>query len=56
VAREALAAGERGLARFSVQLLRPVQPMLADSAAGPDEALARVGEAAIEFKIDGARI
>ena len=56
VAREALAEGEPGLARFSVQLLRPVQPMLADSAVGPDEALARLGEAAIEFKIDGARI
>jgi DNA ligase-1 len=56
VAASALADGEAGLAGFSVQLLRPVQPMLADSADDLADALTRVGDAALEIKVDGARI
>ena len=56
VARAALAEGEPALAQFLVQLFRPVQPMLADSASDVGEALDRLGEAALEFKLDGARI
>ena len=56
VARAALTEGESGLARFSVQLFRPVQPMLAGSAEDESDALAELGEAALEWKLDGARI
>jgi len=56
VARAALEQGAAGLARFSLRLLMPVSPMLANSAEDPAEALDRMGEAAFEFKLDGARI
>jgi DNA ligase-1 len=36
--------------------MRPVQPMLAESADGVDAALAELGDAAIEYKLDGARV
>ena len=36
--------------------MRPSQPMLADTADDVGEALERVGEAALECKLDGARI
>jgi ATP-dependent DNA ligase I len=56
VARAALADGERGLAQFILQPFQPVQPMLADSAADVGDALATLGEASLEYKLDGARI
>jgi DNA ligase-1 len=57
VARAALVEGEAGLAQYGLQLFRPVQPMLADSAPTVAEAMAESGgEAAIEWKLDGARI
>jgi ATP-dependent DNA ligase I len=59
VAGVALAEGAAGLARFALTPLRPVQPMLAQTAAGAPEALARVGpagRAAVEWKVDGARV
>ena len=56
VARAALIEGRPGLARFRLQLFRPLQPMLAQPAADPGEALERLGEAAFELKLDGARI
>ena len=56
VAHAALAGGEAALDAFAIQLMRPVQPMLADSAASVDEALERLGDAALEYKLDGARI
>jgi ATP-dependent DNA ligase I len=56
VARTALVDGERGLARFILQPFQPVQPMLADSAGDVDEALASLGNASLEYKLDGARI
>jgi DNA ligase-1 len=57
VARAALAGQVDELARFDVQLFRPVQPMLAQTAADVDEALANLdGDVAIEWKLDGARI
>src|SRR6185295_16841476 len=37
-------------------LFRPVQPMLAQSAEDVEEALTGLGEAALEYKVDGARI
>jgi DNA ligase 1 len=56
VARAALEQGSAGLASFGLRLLTPVSPMLANSAEDATEALARMGEAAFEFKLDGARI
>lgn len=56
VAYAALEKGEAGLAEYQVQLFRPVQPMLAGTAEDASEALAELGEAALEYKLDGARV
>lgn len=56
VARAALEQGETGLTAFSVRLFQPVQPMLAETAESIEAALQSLGEAALEFKMDGARI
>ena len=56
VARTALEAGEGGLRRLRLTLFRPLLPMLAQTAAGGDEALARLGRVSLEAKVDGARI
>jgi DNA ligase-1 len=49
--------GEQALAAYQLELFRPVQPMLADSAAAVDEAITTAGgPAVIEWKLDGARI
>jgi DNA ligase-1 len=56
VARAALEEGAAGLARFSLRLLSPIAPMLASTAEDTTEALERLGEAAFEHKVDGARI
>jgi|HubBroStandDraft_5_1064220.scaffolds.fasta_scaffold29263_2 DNA ligase 1 len=56
VARAARETGESGLAQYDVQLFRPIQPMLAQSADDIPEALACIGEAALEYKMDGARV
>jgi ATP-dependent DNA ligase I len=59
VAHAVLTEGEAGLAPWSLQLFRPVQPMLADSAPNVTEALAEFGDgvaAALEWKLDGARV
>ncbi len=56
VARAALEEGAAGLSRFSLRVLSPVAPMLAHAAEDVGEALERLGEAAFEYKLDGARI
>jgi DNA ligase 1 len=56
VAAVALGDGATGLAAVRLEVGRPIQPMLAGTAKSVDEALARMGEAAVEFKLDGARI
>ncbi|MGH7488026.1 MAG: ATP-dependent DNA ligase, partial [bacterium] len=56
VARAALASGEHGLAGYDVQLFRPVQPMLAQTSDDVSGALTDLGEAALEYKFDGARV
>ncbi len=57
VARAALAEGEPALARFQLELMSPVAPMLAQTAADVADALARLGgPLAFEWKMDGARI
>ncbi|HTA70023.1 MAG TPA: ATP-dependent DNA ligase [Bryobacteraceae bacterium] len=56
VARALVEKGEAGLHSYDVQLFRPIQPMLAQTAEDVTEALADLGEAALEFKMDGARV
>jgi DNA ligase-1 len=56
VARAALTEGGDALARYEIQLFRPVEPMLASPAGNVVEALEFLGEAAFELKLDGARI
>jgi DNA ligase-1 len=56
VARAALTQGAAGLSRLRLQLLRPLQPMLAQAAEDVADALTQLGEAAFEYKLDGARI
>ncbi|MCA9555033.1 MAG: ATP-dependent DNA ligase [Myxococcales bacterium] len=56
VAQAALQEGEAGLARFQLTVFSPVQPMLAQTAEGVDDALARLHRCALELKLDGARV
>jgi ATP-dependent DNA ligase I len=56
VAAAAIAEGEPGLARFGLDLSRPLPPMLAQTAESIEDALGRLGSAAVEWKLDGARI
>lgn len=56
VARAALSEGAQGLVPFAVALHRPVQPMLASPAEDIADAMARLGTAALEWKVDGARV
>jgi ATP-dependent DNA ligase I len=56
VAAAAAAEGRAGLARFRLEVLRPIQPMLAQTAEDTADALGRLGRAAVEWKLDGARI
>jgi DNA ligase-1 len=56
VAQVALTEGAAGLTRFSIRLMQPVLPMLSQPAQDTDEALERLGTAAFEWKLDGARV
>ena len=56
IAEVALTKGHEGLAEFGLTPLRPVKPMLAQTADDLEKALETVGPAAIEWKLDGARI
>jgi len=52
----ALTEGVDGLSAVHLAVLRPVQPMLAATAADLAEAMASTGEASVEWKLDGARV
>lgn len=57
VAEAALREGSAGLATYQLEILSPIAPMLAQTAADPAEALETLGgEIAFEWKMDGARI
>jgi ATP-dependent DNA ligase I len=56
VAAIALADGAPGLRAISLQVLRPVQPMLAAPGDDLEVALERIAPAAVEFKLDGVRV
>src|SRR6266540_459179 len=53
VAETALRDGVDGLRAFRLQVGRPLQPMLAQTAGNIDSALERVSPAAVEWKLDG---
>jgi ATP-dependent DNA ligase I len=55
-ATAAMEGGSDALARFRLSLLTPLQPMLARSAEDVPSALTRISPAAVEWKLDGARI
>ena len=56
VAATALADGVAGLGAIRLELLRPIQPMLASPGDDLDGALARISPAAVEYKLDGIRV
>src|SRR5580698_3464762 len=56
VARALLESGEASLDAWGVRIFQPIHPMLAQPAPDVETALAEMGEAALEYKLDGARI
>ena len=56
VAAPALVDGAEGLRAFSIALMHPLAPMLAQPADDIEDALARVQPASLEWKLDGARV
>jgi len=56
VAEPALRDGAAGLEAFRLEPLKPVQPMLAQPAETMAAALKTLGEAGLEYKLDGARV
>jgi DNA ligase-1 len=56
VAEAALRDGPDGLNQFRLRVGQPVQPMLAQSATSVAAALERTSPAAIDWKLDGARV
>ena len=56
IARIALADGSEGLARVRLEVGRPLSPMLAATAPDVGAALEKTGPAAVEHKLDGARV
>ena len=56
VASPALSEGAAGLSRFAITLFQPLAPMLAQPAETIVDAMARIPMAALEWKLDGARV
>jgi DNA ligase-1 len=56
VAGAALHGGSPALSQFGLRLFQPLQAMLADTADEVGDALERLGTAAFDFKLDGARV
>jgi DNA ligase-1 len=56
VASPALTDGAAGLSRFAIALFQPLAPMLAQPADDITDAMGRIPMAAIEWKLDGARV
>ncbi len=56
VAEVALTEGQGAVEEIGLRPLRAVQPMLASTSASVAEAIGEVGEASVEWKLDGARI
>jgi DNA ligase-1 len=56
VAAVAMRDGVDGLGRFRLTPMRPITPMLAQTADDVSAALDKIGRASVEWKLDGARI
>jgi DNA ligase-1 len=56
VAAIALEAGESGLDAIGLEVLRPLQPMLASTSPDVATAVAECGLCSVEWKLDGARV
>jgi DNA ligase-1 len=56
IVEAAAVGGEAALSRYRIQLFRPLQPMLAQTAETPEQALSSLERAVFEYKLDGARI
>jgi DNA ligase-1 len=56
IANSALTEGVAGLSRHAIALFQPLAPMLAQPADDIDDAMARIPMAALEWKVDGARV
>jgi DNA ligase 1 len=56
VAVLALSGGEEALAALTIELFRPLRPMLAQTAKDASDAVERLAPCAFEQKLDGARI
>ncbi len=56
VAAVAFSKGLSGLAGIGLEVLRPIQPMLAKTAPSVSEAIEAEGESSVEWKLDGVRI
>jgi DNA ligase-1 len=56
VAAIALREGEAGLNRYAIELFQPLAPMLAQPADDVEDAMTRIPMAALEWKLDGARV
>jgi DNA ligase-1 len=55
-ALSAATGGAAALAEFRLRIGRPIRPMLAAPGATLDDAIAEIGSASVEYKLDGARI
>ncbi len=56
VAVTAAGEGESGLAAYRLRLFQPIQPMLASTAESVGAGVEAVGDAIIDWKLDGARV
>ena len=56
VAATALVEGTAGLSRYAIALFQPLAPMLAQPADDIEDAMSRIPMAALEWKLDGARV
>lgn len=56
VAHAALTEGRAGLRHFALNLMTPIKPMLAQPAQDTAQAIDSLGQAALEYKLDGARV
>ena len=56
IAQAAMTGGEAALSLYRIELFRPLQPMLAQTAETPEAAIEQLGRALFEYKLDGARV
>lgn len=52
----AMLSGDGGLEAVTLEVMRPIEPMLASTADSPSTAVEAIGMSSVEWKLDGARI